>query len=393
MKLLVIAVVAMLFQQSLSYMSSMVLSVAAPAISADLGLPTSLVGVYFTLLYGTAIFTALMAGAFIARWGALRIAQVAMGLMVLGLGLGALGHGLTFALGAVVIGIGSSISTPASSVILFRYATAQQAPLVFSIKQTGVPVGGMIAGLLVPFVIALADWRAAFIVCAAICLAAVFLLQPLRREFDNGPRSARLGAPWRDAAQTLRGMLGTRRLREICLGFLAFVGVQVCFAALFVSYMVKEIGLGLAEAGAIFSGAQVVSIGARILWGWIAGRFASPRTVLGFLGVGMAAAAALMAASGAHWPIILITATAIAYAATAVSFHGVMLAEVARLAPEGKVGSYTGGIISFAGAGQSIYPAVFGVLLAYTGSFSYGFFAAALPALVSGVLFFRKAGE
>jgi len=244
--------------------------------------------------------------------------------------------------------------------------------------------------VLVPFVILQADWRMAFLVCGAMCFVAIFLLEPLRKEFDSGLRNEKLGAPWRDAKQTLRSMLGTPRVREICFGFVTYVGVQVCFAAFFVSYMVKEIGLSLPEAGAIFSGAQVCSIAARIAWGWIAGRFFSPRAVLGFLGVTMAASAVLMGLSGTDWSVILITLVAIAYAATAVRYHGVMLAEVARLAPEGKVGSYTGGIIAFAGAGQAIYPAVFGTLLAYFGSFSIGFFAAAIPALLSGLLFFRR---
>jgi len=387
MRLLIVAVVAMLFQQSLSYMAAMVLGVAAPKIAEDLGLPTALVGTYYSLLYGTAMINALMAGGFIGRFGALRMARITLIVMAVGLTLATVGQQWAFALGAVFLGLGSSISTPASSEILFKYATLKQAPLAFSIKQTGVPVGGLIAGTLVPFVIGLADWRMAFWVSAGICLIASFLLWPLQREFDGGQERRAMGSPFRDAWHDLRAMIRDRAVRELCLGFFTFVGVQICFAAFFVSYMVKSVHMSLVEAGTLFGVAQMVSVGARIFWGAIAGRYVSPRKVLGFLGVSMAVAAVGMGMIGVDWSVIAITAITCAYTATAVSYHGVMLAEVARLAPAGKVGAYTGGIVSFAGAGQSIYPAVFGILLAHTGSFSIGFFAAAAPALLSGIGF------
>ena len=39
----------------------------------------------------------------------------------------------------MAIGIGSSVSTPASSHLLARYSPPKYAPLIFSVKQTGVP--------------------------------------------------------------------------------------------------------------------------------------------------------------------------------------------------------------------------------------------------------------
>ena len=66
-----------------------------------------------------------------------------------------------YPLGAILLGAGA-VSTPASSHILARYCPRRMAPLVFSIKQTGVPVGSLIGGLLVPALLGLGFYLATF---------------------------------------------------------------------------------------------------------------------------------------------------------------------------------------------------------------------------------------
>jgi hypothetical protein len=71
------------------------------------------------------------------------------------------------------------------------------------------------------------------------------------------------------------------------------------------------------------------------------------------------------------------------YGATAVGWNGVFLAEVARLAPEGRVAYLTGGTQFFTFAGVLIGPPLIGAIAAAAGSYGAGFVAtAALPLLV-----------
>ena len=69
------------------------------------------------------------------------------------------------------------------------------------------------------------------------------------------------------------------------------------------------------------------------------------------------------------------------------------MAEVARLAPAGKIGPMTGAVLSFAGAGQVALPLVFGGILGATGSYGLGFVLVALPALATGVVLVRRRPE
>ena len=55
-------------------------------------------------------------------------------------------------------------------------------------------------------------------------------------------------------------------------------------------------------------------------------------------------------------PMAGIAAVVLACSATAVSWHGVLLAEVARIAPAGEVAGMTGGVLAFGNAGEILLP-------------------------------------
>ena len=383
-KWLWLAVVAMLIQQSFSYMSTVVLPIAAPAISEATGLGISLVGVYTAIMYVASTLSAGNSGAFIRRYGALRVSQAALVLMGLGLVFSWPGWALLFAVTAFVIGAGSAVSTPASSDILGRYCPPRRAPLIFSIKQTGVPVGGMLAGVLVPaFTIAL-GWEGAFLACGAMCLVLAFLLQPLRAEFDQyRVRSHRISM--RAVVHTVRGVLGHRRLRELALYSVTWVGLQAIYGAFLFAFLADGLGYPPETAGWVFAAGNAAAVGARILWGWIASRFVNARFLLGWLAVVMAASSIATAFFGPGWPIVAIAAVAVVYAGTAISWHGVLLAEIARLSPVDRIGAMTGGVLLFTSTGIMVYPLIYGAILEATGSYAPGFVAAAVPALYTGL--------
>jgi nitrate/nitrite transporter NarK len=127
------------------------------------------------------------------------------------------------------------------------------------------------------------------------------------------------------------------------------------------------------------------AVPARIMWGWIAGRFVEARRLLAILGVLMCGAALLTAFLSAAWPIGAVMAVAVMLSGTAVSWHGVLIAEVARLAPPGRVGGMTGGVLAFGDAAALVLPLVFSGLLVATGSYAAGFAMAALPPLATAV--------
>lgn len=373
----------MLIQQAFSYMSQQVLPNMGPVVASAIGVDPGLVGFHTSLLYLASSISQLACGGFIIRYGALRMSQVSLVVIGIGLMTGAAGNLPLLALAAVVIGSGTALSTPASSHLLARYSPPRHAPLIFSVKQTGVPVGGLMAGTLVPFLLMLVDWRATFLATGALCLAFAIFLQPYRQRFDGDRNPAHRPAPG-DILENLRLVLGTPALRVMAFAMFTFVGLQGLFGAYFVTLVTEGTGRPLETANHLFSIAMGTAIGARILWGWIGSTFLPARAVLAGLAVAMAIASLLTGFYRPYWSDLAIGAVAVLYCSTAVSWHGLFLSEVAKLAPSDKVGPVTGGVLAFGGAGMMCYPFVYAFLLRATGDYAIGFYIAGIPALIMG---------
>jgi MFS family permease len=142
----------------------------------------------------------------------------------------------------------------------------------------------------------------------------------------------------------------------------------------------------------VFSTAMMVAVPGRILWGWLGSVLVSPRVLMGGLALGMAASTALLGLFGDDLPMLLIGLIAAALSATAMSWHGVLLAEAARLAPPGARASATGGVLSFGQIGAFLLPLVYAGCLSLTGSHGAGFIVSGLPALLVGVALLRGGG-
>ena len=389
-KLLYVATGVALVLHVFAYLATLVLPIAAPVIAEELGMNAAFIGAYAAFQYSASMAAVMVWGGLFQRFGPLRVSQVALLVMAVGLALAAPGAYVLFALSGLAIGAGSAEVTPAGSHMLTRYCPPRYAPLFFSIKQTGVPIGGMLAGFMVPFLVVHLGWRGAFFTVTLLCLALAAAFQPLRATFDDDRQPGhRLSLA--DVKTTLKVVTINRGLRELAFAGFTFVGLQVCFHAFFVTYLVKGLGWPLTTAGSVFAVSQGIAIFTRILWGWIAANHSSPRSVLAGLGFTMTAASVVMGLYTPAWSFAAVMAVAIVFSATAISWHGVLLAEVARLAPASEVGPVTGGVLVFIYVGMVVYPLVFGAILGFFGSFAYGFFVGAVPALIAGLLFLRPA--
>jgi MFS family permease len=378
---------AMFAMQVMMSMAGLAAPVFAVRLAADLGISAGWVGLYMSAVFVVAMFSGVLGGGAVLRLGAVRVAQICLVVAAVALALMCLGQVVWVVLAALMIGLAYGPPTPASSHILARTTPAHLMPIVFSLKQTGVPAGGALAGALVPLMVLAWGWRGAAIAVGLAALALALLLQPIRARFDaDRDRDHRVV---RDLAAPLRLVLRDPAMRR--LSFLAgsYSAVQMSLIAFLVSFLVEHVRLDIVAAGAVLAVAQVAGIVGRIFWGAISGTLVSARWVLFGLGLVMAGTSLVIAAVSPTTPPVVIYAAAAVFGASAIGWNGVMLAELARIAPPGKAGFVTGGSVFVTFGGVVLAPAVFSALLALGLGYGAGFAMLAGLALAGAVLALR----
>lgn len=298
------------------------------------------------------------------------------------------GFWIPMLLGAFVIGLGCGPSTPSGSEILMRAVPRRRRATIFSVKQAGVPLGGVIAGAFLP-PIALHFGGIAAVFLVAACIAAGASLLAHRRESGTPTpvrrpsAKAMLGAP-ADMWQLIFHTPHLRRLAFVGLGLGAAQGVTLSY---FPVYLSDAAGWPIAAAGLAFAALQGVGIPGRIAAGWLADRGGNAEAALGWLALASAVTMLALATFGPESPRWWVLAVAALAGLTVISWNGVFLLGLSEAAPEGRVAESAAGGTFVLFAGYVLSPlaaqAVFVLTGGYAGVFVATAFAPALAALLT----------
>jgi MFS family permease len=358
--------------------------VMAPAAAPALGVAPAAVGYFVTIVYLGSMIGTVTAGGWVGRFGPILVSQAGLLLCLAGLAMAASGSLAAVLAGALLLGLGYGPATPASSVILARTAPPHLFALMFSIKQTGVPLGTAIAGAAVPVLVLALGWQGAAVLIGVLCLLMAVALVPIRARYDAA-RNPAAPVSLRTAFAPVGLVVRDRTLLELSLVSFIYGGMQITLLAYLVTFLVESFSLSLVLAGMVMAASQLTSVVARIGWGVFADRLATRRATLGFLGLGMGFTAISAIAATPGWPLWALFTFAMAYGATAVGWNGVFLAEIARRAPAGRVSDATGGSAFFTFLGVVVTPPLFHAVLTATGSYGATYAIFGLPAAAAGL--------
>lgn len=366
------------------------LPVLAPLLTGDAGLrPESIGPLNAASAAGTVLFL-LFGGAVLARLGPVRGLQAGTAVSALGLLVAAIGTLPAFLAATLLLGIGYGPTPPAGSRILAATAPPRHRTLIFSIKQAGAPLGGAVTGLLAAPAAAAFGWQATLALAVGLALLCALLIQPLRESLDAEREPGRRISP---AALLGRANLAApfRALRVdpllvplAALGF-GFAVAQGCLFAFCVTWLVEAHGLSLVAAGSVFAAMQGAGIVARIALGWLADRTGRAARNLVVQALAAAGALALLASLPAGTPPALLLAVAAANGFLAASWNGIVMAEVARLAPPARIQDATSGSTLLIFCGYVAGPAAFGALVPLLGGWRAPFLVVAAQLALGGV--------
>ncbi|MFA5521469.1 MAG: MFS transporter [Castellaniella sp.] len=380
---------ATLTVQSLVALALLTLPVVAPMVAASMGIASAYAGLYVAITYAGAMLASLGAGAAVRRFGAIRLSQVGMVLCAAGLLLCTLPSLVTMAAGAVLLGLGYGPITPSSSHLLARTTPAHRMSLVFSLKQTGVPLGGLLAGLIVPGLATVIGWQAAFATIAVANLACALAIQPLCAGLDADRDPQQRLTLGQGLAGPLRMVFTHRALTVLAAVSFLFSIAQLSLMTYLVSFLHEDLAVSLIQAGVLLSVAQGAGVGGRLLWGYVADRFlgaASMLAVLSAIIIVCALAMPLMAWVDTTSVMVVVL---LLFGASAIGWNGVYLAEVARQAPPGMASVATGGTLAMTFLGVVVGPPLFGLVAGLGAGYGLAYAGLILPAGICLALLWR----
>jgi MFS family permease len=321
----------------------------APELQDEFGFSRGEIGVLIALVSVGSAVASRRAGTLTDSVGPVKV--IAVSLVVFGASIlvaAAAPRAVLFMFAVLVAGLAYGGINPPTNVIV---AGRMEGRLGFfmSVKQTGVPVGGFLAGVVLPPIAIWTSWRFAFTFAAMTALAvagSTALLQGAAVLRPTGPAAFESGPSRRE---------------RLSIGFYGFVmaGAQWVFVTYLVLYLTDGAGFSLQAAGLVLALAMAVSVAGRLFWGWLSDR--PGRRVSALLGATALALAMLALIAGgiggpAVWPVAALTGAAL------VGWNGAFHALIAERAGTRGIGRLSGEMMAVVFAGCVVFPPLFGFL-------------------------------
>ncbi len=358
------------------------LGALAPELRSSLHLTTFEVGLIPGLVFLGALAASVPAGHVTDRIGAGRSLTLAQLGLAFGIGIAlASSSRWIFLAGVAIAGMGYGAVNPATNVLSTGLVPRRHRALFLSIKQMGVTLGGLIAGLVLPRVGEALGWRPAVAVAVSVLLCGALAgLWIAHREATGWFKAARRPLPHPQpptASASIPGVAPTA-----LFGFV-MSGVQLSLAGYLTLYLVDAHGFSKTAAGVALSVAFASACLGRIGWGWLSDRFfdSHATTLVVISGASIVGLAAM--AGGVVGPSLWLIVALIGLCS--IGWNGVYMALITDSASRGGLGRATGRGLTAIYGGVAVVPPVLGVIKDVSHSWSAVWTVSIGAVLVAGV--------
>ena len=373
---------AMMFTMAVGSSAILAVAVSAPDSFPDIGISDSYVGIFTGFVYFVSMFFGSFCTRFITRYGPIRILQISAIASTLGLSFFTLATPTATILCAIFLGIAYGPINPSHAPVLLRVSHSGNRGVFFSIKQSGVTVGGAAAAVIVPYIAVLWNWQAGIFAIALMGIISILMLQPMRDEFDRDRTKINLTWSFSQLVQPVIDVFKNPLLRGFALVGFTYAGVQVSVGSYFVVYLVTR-EFSLVDAGICFLFVNIGGVIGRVAWGGLSDKWLTPKYTLTLIGVVSAVSLCGMYLVSDSWNVFLLYVFSFVVGASTHGWNGIFLAEIADHAPAGESHNWTAGVQFVIYAGVAVMPPLFGGIIFATGNYSIAFFMIAAFALIA----------
>jgi sugar phosphate permease len=306
--------------------------VLAPTLREEFDLSLPQVGIVLASVWFGPIFTLLPWGFAADRFGERR--SLAVGLAGMGVFVAATALVDDFLVLVALLGLasaaGSSVNS-ASGRAVMQWFAADERGLALGLRQASLPLGGALAAVTLPPIVAASSLDGAFLFLAALCFAAALAGAIFLRDRPRQPVALEAEA-W-----TLRD----RRLWVLSAGSGFFLVAQIAMTGFVVLFLHDARGLSNGGAAAVLAVAQVFAVGLRISvgrWSDLARARVGPLRIVGLaIFAGLALVAALV-----HAPLAVLVPVLVVATALSMTWNGLSYTAAAELAGLSRSGAAIG---------------------------------------------------
>jgi MFS transporter, ACS family, aldohexuronate transporter len=370
------------FTQAASAAVTSAIGPIAALLQREFDVSRAQVGLAQTMIYLTGTFAAMGGGRLADTVGERRVLLLS-GVLT---GLAALCAGLAvsfplFLLVGLAIGVGTGMQNPAGSAAVMRWFPPRRRGFAMGLRQTGVPLGGVLAATLWPLAAVTWGWRVAYVLAGVMALAGTALIA---LAYFDPERETAIGAP------AMRGMLDLmtdRRLWLLSVMYNGQIVAQYAANVYFVLFLHEWLGLPLLQASWFYAIIHVAAIVARIGWGFASDAYFLGRRrpvlliVIALTLLSMLLAAALPPGAPAWTGLVLAGLIGI----SAFSWTGLYGTVTIELAGRASAASAVAWVHVLGGVGSLGGAPLFGFVVDRTGSYRVGWLAAGIAVLVGFV--------
>jgi MFS family permease len=268
-------------------------------------------------------------------------------------------------IGCLALGLGNGMQNPAGSAAIMRWFPQHQRGFAMGIRQTGVPIGGILAAGVAPLLASHYGWRTAYLAGGLLSVVGAVLV--IVAYFDP-PRKQTAGAA---AMRSFRDLARDPQLLRLALIFNCQVFTQMAATTYFVLFLHETFGVSVVTAGALFVVVNVAAMVARIAWGLVSDRqFQGKRQPVLVIIVALTVCSTLGAALiPSQTPLWLVAILAILFGVSAFAWTGVLGTLVIEIVGAESAGTAISLVQGLSTPATLLAPPLFGLLADVTGSY------------------------
>lgn len=264
-----------------------------------------------------------------------------------------------------LLGLGNGIQNPAGSAAVMRWFPHQQRGVAMGIRQTGVPLGGILAASVTPALAIAYGWRTAYAVGGLLAFVGAVLI--FAAYFDP-PRHVETGA---SPMRSLHEISRDKRIWRLSLIFNCQLFTQSAVTTYFVLFLHEALDTPVVGAAAFLALVNGTAMVGRIGWGLVSDRHlhGKRRPVL-FIIIVLTVCSTLCAAfMPHHTPLGCVTGLAILFGVSAFSWTGILGTLVIETVGRESAGSAISLVQVLATPASFLGPPLFGFLTDQFGTY------------------------